>query len=98
MPAIGRGFMSRSKILLLDEPLPGLAPVEVQEVFQVVKEINRAGTTILPANKEMKVHYLGAHNHINEARQRRPDDGRTPERHCGWSFSDNRSALGERGW
>ena len=43
MLAIGRGLMSGSKLLLLDEPSLGLAPVLVQEVFRVIKEINKAG-------------------------------------------------------
>lgn len=47
MLAIGRGLMSRPKLLLLDEPSLGLAPVLVQEVFKVIKEIKDAGTTIL---------------------------------------------------
>ncbi len=104
MLAIGRGLMASSKILLLDEPSLGLAPVVVQEVFRVIKEINKMGTTLLLveqnarmalliahrgfvletgrvmladtaanllANEEMKAHYLGAHAHIKEARQRR---------------------------
>ena len=104
MLAIGRGLMSAAKLLLLDEPSLGLAPVLVQEVFKVIKEINKAGTTILLveqnarmallianrgyvletgrmtltdtaanllANEDMKAHYLGAHAHIKEARQKR---------------------------
>jgi branched-chain amino acid transport system ATP-binding protein len=47
MLAIGRGLMSRPKLLLLDEPSLGLAPVLVQEVFRVIQEINKTGTTIL---------------------------------------------------
>jgi branched-chain amino acid transport system ATP-binding protein len=47
MLAIGRGLMSRPKLLLLDEPSLGLAPVLVQEVFKVIREINGSGTTIL---------------------------------------------------
>jgi len=47
MLAIGRGLMAKSKILLLDEPSLGLAPVVVQEVFRVIKEINKTRTTIL---------------------------------------------------
>ena len=102
--AIGRGLMSAAKLLLLDEPSLGLAPVLVQEVFKVIKQINKAGTTILLveqnarmallianrgyvletgkmsltdtatnllANEDMKAHYLGAHAHVKEARQRR---------------------------
>jgi branched-chain amino acid transport system ATP-binding protein len=47
MLAIGRGLMARPKILLMDEPSLGLAPILVQEVFRVIKEINATGTTIL---------------------------------------------------
>jgi branched-chain amino acid transport system ATP-binding protein len=47
MLAIGRGLMSRPKLLLLDEPSMGLAPLLVQEIFRIVKEINEQGTTIL---------------------------------------------------
>jgi branched-chain amino acid transport system ATP-binding protein len=47
MLAIGRDLMANSKILLQDEPSLGLAPVVVQEVFRVIKEINKAGTTTL---------------------------------------------------
>ncbi len=104
MVAIGRALMSGAKLLLMDEPSLGLAPVLVQEVFRVIKDINKAGTTILLveqnarmallianrgfvletgrvmladtatnllANEEMKAHYLGAHAHVKEVRQRR---------------------------
>jgi len=47
MLAIGRALMSRPKILLLDEPSMGLAPLLVQEIFSIIKDINKAGTTIL---------------------------------------------------
>jgi len=47
MLAIGRGLMSRPKLLLLDEPSMGLAPLLVKEIFSIIQEINRAGTTIL---------------------------------------------------
>ena len=47
MLAIGRGLMSKPKFLLLDEPSLGLAPVLVQEVFDVIRRINLSGTTIL---------------------------------------------------
>lgn len=47
MLAIGRALMSQPKLLLLDEPSMGLAPLLVQEIFNIIKEINEAGTTIL---------------------------------------------------
>ena len=47
MLAIGRSLMSRPSILLLDEPSMGLAPILVQQIFQIIREINARGTTIL---------------------------------------------------
>lgn len=47
MLAIGRALMSTPKILLLDEPSMGLAPLLVREIFEIIKEINEAGTTVL---------------------------------------------------
>lgn len=47
MLAIGRALMARPKLLLLDEPSMGLAPLLVKEIFAIIKEINDAGTTIL---------------------------------------------------
>ncbi len=47
MLAIGRALMSRPKILFLDEPSMGLAPLLVQEIFSIIKDINQTGTTIL---------------------------------------------------
>ena len=47
MLAIGRGLMSRPKLLLLDEPSMGLAPIVVKEIFSIIKEINKTGTTVL---------------------------------------------------
>ncbi len=47
MLAMGRALMSRPKILLLDEPSMGLAPLLVDEIFSIIKEINSNGTTIL---------------------------------------------------
>lgn len=47
MLAIGRTLMSRPKLVLMDEPSMGLAPLLVGEIFNIIKEINAAGTTIL---------------------------------------------------
>ena len=104
MLAIGRGLMSKPKLLMMDEPSLGLAPVLVQEVFKVIKDIKDTGTTILLVeqnarmalliadrgyvletgkvvltdgatallnNEQMRAHYLGAHAHVKEARERR---------------------------
>lgn len=46
MLAIGRGLMAKPKLLMLDEPSLGLAPVLVKEIFRTVKEINSKGTTL----------------------------------------------------
>lgn len=47
MLAMGRALMSRPKLLLLDEPSMGLAPLLVREIFSIIKEINSEGTTVL---------------------------------------------------
>jgi len=47
MLAIGRGLMADPDLLLLDEPSLGLAPFLVKEIFEIIKEINSSGTTIL---------------------------------------------------
>lgn len=47
MLAMGRALMSRPRILLLDEPSMGLAPLLVREIFEIIKDINQHGTTIL---------------------------------------------------
>lgn len=59
MLAMGRALMSRPKILLMDEPSMGLAPLLVDEIFDIIDNLNRAGTTILlveqNAHKALKV-------------------------------------------
>jgi branched-chain amino acid transport system ATP-binding protein len=47
MLAIGRALMTRPKVLLLDEPSMGLAPKLIQQIFSIIQEINRRGTTVL---------------------------------------------------
>jgi branched-chain amino acid transport system ATP-binding protein len=55
MLAIGRALMSRPKLLLLDEPSMGLAPVLVERIFQTIKEINKQDTTILLVEQNANV-------------------------------------------
>ncbi len=55
MLAIGRALMSRPKLLLLDEPSMGLAPVLVERIFDIIKEINGQGTTILLVEQNANV-------------------------------------------
>ena len=59
MLAVGRALMSRPKVLLLDEPSLGLAPLVVQDIFSIIKEINRQGVTVLlveqNANMALKI-------------------------------------------
>jgi branched-chain amino acid transport system ATP-binding protein len=51
MVAIGRGLMAGPRVLMLDEPSLGLAPIMVEEMFRVIVEINRAGVTVLLAEQ-----------------------------------------------
>lgn len=63
MLAVSRALMSRGRLMLLDEPSMGLAPVLVREIFRVLTEINKAGTTILlveqNANMALRVAHRG---------------------------------------
>lgn len=54
MLAIGRAMMARPKVLLLDEPSMGLAPLVVNEIFETIKEINKEGTTILLVEQNVR--------------------------------------------
>ncbi len=47
MLAMGRALMSKPRMLLLDEPSMGLAPLAVREIFHIIRDINEAGTTVL---------------------------------------------------
>ena len=54
MLAMGRALMARPKILLLDEPSMGLAPILVKEIFNIIKDINEKGTTVLLVEQNAK--------------------------------------------
>ena len=54
MLAIGRALMSRPRLLLLDEPSMGLAPMLIQQIFDIISEINQQGTTVLVVEQNAK--------------------------------------------
>lgn len=54
MCAIGRGLMSLPKILMFDEPSLGLAPILVQDVFEIIKRINKEGVTVLLVEQNVR--------------------------------------------
>ena len=67
MLAVGRALMCRPRLLLLDEPSMGLAPLLVREIFRVLGEINRAGTTILLVEQNANMALHAAHRaHVLE--------------------------------
>ncbi|TGY65108.1 ABC transporter ATP-binding protein [Dubosiella muris] len=55
MLAMGRALMARPKLLLLDEPSMGLAPILVKEIFSIIQEINQTGTTVLLVEQNAKM-------------------------------------------
>ncbi len=55
MLAMGRALMSNPKVLLLDEPSMGLSPLLVKEIFAIIKEINKAGTTVFVVEQNAKM-------------------------------------------
>ena len=61
MLAIGRALMARPKLLLLDEPSMGLAPLVVADIFRVIQEINQEGTTILLVEQNVRLALKIAH-------------------------------------
>ncbi|WP_026486589.1 ABC transporter ATP-binding protein [Caldanaerobius polysaccharolyticus] len=61
MLAIGRALMSRPRLLLMDEPSMGLAPIIVKDIFEIIKEINQSGTTILLVEQNAKMALSIAH-------------------------------------
>ncbi|HEY8701629.1 MAG TPA: ABC transporter ATP-binding protein [Arthrobacter sp.] len=61
MLAIGRALMSNPKLLLLDEPSMGLAPQFIRQIFKIIKEINKQGTTVLMVEQNANQALAGAH-------------------------------------
>ncbi len=61
MLAIGRAMMARPKLLLLDEPSLGLAPLIVSRIFEVIRELNREGSTILIVEQNAQMALKAAH-------------------------------------
>lgn len=55
MLAMGRALMSKPKLLLLDEPSMGLAPIFIKEIFSIIQEINQQGTTVLLIEQNAKM-------------------------------------------
>ncbi|HEY9483189.1 MAG TPA: ABC transporter ATP-binding protein [Micromonosporaceae bacterium] len=62
MLAVGRALMSRPKLLLLDEPSMGLAPILIQQIFTIISEINQPGTTILLVEQNAQQALSRAHH------------------------------------
>jgi len=62
MLAIARGFLARPKVLLLDEPSHGLAPLIVREIFRIIKAINEAGMTIFLVEQDAGIALSVAHH------------------------------------
>ncbi|MEW6261491.1 MAG: ABC transporter ATP-binding protein [Thermodesulfobacteriota bacterium] len=61
MLAIGRALMARPKLLMLDEPSLGLSPILVREIFNIIQELNREGTTILLVEQNARMALKVAH-------------------------------------
>ncbi|GFM36053.1 ABC transporter ATP-binding protein [Desulfovibrio psychrotolerans] len=63
MLAISRALMSKPRLLLLDEPSLGLAPIIIQQIFDIIKKVNEAGTTVFlveqNANQALKIAHRG---------------------------------------
>jgi branched-chain amino acid transport system ATP-binding protein len=54
MVAIGRGLMARPRLLMFDEPSLGLAPILVQEIFNIIRRVTEEGTTVLIVEQNVK--------------------------------------------
>lgn len=61
MLAMGRALMSKPKLLMLDEPSMGLAPILVEQIFEIIESLNKAGTTILLVEQNAQMALSVAH-------------------------------------
>jgi branched-chain amino acid transport system ATP-binding protein len=61
MLAMGRALMSKPKLMMLDEPSMGLAPILVEQIFDIIKELNKSGTTILLVEQNAQMALSIAH-------------------------------------
>ncbi len=61
MLAMGRALMSDPKLLMLDEPSMGLAPILVEQIFDIIRELNQAGSTILLVEQNAQMALSVAH-------------------------------------
>ena len=75
MLAVGRGLMARPKLLMLDEPSLGLAPILVKEIFKAIEHINKAGTTVLLVEQDVQISLSLSHTGLRS--------GKRPDRHGG---------------
>ncbi len=55
MLAMGRALMTRPRLLILDEPSMGLSPLLVKEIFEIIKEVNKSGVTVLLVEQNAKM-------------------------------------------
>ena len=62
MLAMGRALMSKPKLLMLDEPSMGLAPILVEQIFEIIQQLNKAGTTILLVEQNAQMALSIAHH------------------------------------
>ena len=61
MLAMGRALMSKPQLLMLDEPSMGLAPILVEQIFDIIRQLNEAGTTILLVEQNAQMALSVAH-------------------------------------
>ena len=76
MLAMGRGLMAIPKLLMLDEPSLGLAPIMVKSIFEAISKINQAGTTILLVEQDVKKSLLPGPERVCDGERKNYSTGR----------------------